>query len=71
MSPTPLIVEQIPGGFTVTERENEKRWWSVAFRGSTPTIASHLCHMVDPRSGEGKAVIEAVRMHLMMRPGNR
>lgn len=63
-----LVVERIPGGFTVSERDNEKRWWSVAFRGASPTIASHLCQKVDSRSGEGQAVVEAIRMYLRSEP---
>jgi hypothetical protein len=64
MSPQLLLVEQIPGGFTVSEAADETRWWSVAFRGTTPSIASHLCRAVDPGSAEGRAVIAAVRMHM-------
>ena len=64
MSPESLLVEPIPGGFTVSEAANEKRWWSVVFRGTTVSIASHLCRAVDPGRAEGRAVIAAVRMHM-------
>lgn len=56
-----LIVDVIPGGCTVTENGNEKRWWSVMFRGSSPRIASHLCEPVDPRSPLARRVLAAVR----------
>ena len=60
-----LIVDAIPGGFTVTEAGSEKHWWSVAFRGSTATIASHLCEAVDPRSVVGRQIVAAVRESLV------
>ena len=63
LSPTlpPLVVEEIPGGFTVVEDGNDGRWWSVAYRGTTPTIASHLCESVDPDSRIGRHILAAIR----------
>lgn len=56
-----LNVEAIPGGFTVTDADNEWSWWSVAFHGATPTIASYLCERVDPHSRLGRRILTAVR----------
>lgn len=56
-----LTVDQIPGGYTVTDTNNPTHWWSVAYRGVTPTIASYLCEKVDPHSRTGRRVLAAIR----------
>lgn len=60
-----LTVEAIPGGFTVTEADNDNHRWSVAYRGATPTIASHLCESVDPDSRTGRRILAAIRESLV------
>lgn len=56
-----LTVEQIPGGYTVTDANYPKHWWSVAYRGATPTIASYLCEKVDPHGHVGRRILSAIR----------
>lgn len=60
-----LSVEAIPGGFTVTDTGDSSRWWSVAFRGSTPSIASDRCEKIDPHSGVGRHILAAIRDRLV------
>jgi hypothetical protein len=53
-----MEVEVIPGGYIVTQGH---RWWSVAWRGATPTIVDHLREPVKPNSDTGRAVVGAIR----------
>lgn len=66
-APPPLVVEEIPGGFTVVEEGNELHWWSVAYRGAVPTIASYLCESVDPDSRIGRHILAAIREERQLR----
>jgi hypothetical protein len=66
-SDSTLSVEQIPGGYTVTDANYPKHWWSVAYRGATPTIASYLCENVDPHSHIGRRILSAIRASAVIR----
>ena len=56
-----LVVDILPGGYTVTEADNENHWWSVSLRGAYAVIASHLGHEVDPHSSLGRRILAATR----------
>jgi hypothetical protein len=62
-----LTVEQIPGGYTVTDANYPTHWWSVAYRDATPTIASYLCEKVDPHGHVGRRILSAIRDSAMIR----
>lgn len=56
-----MDVEAIAGGFIVTSGH---QWWSVAWRGATPTIVNHLRHSVNPHSETGREILVAIRSRL-------
>lgn len=59
-----LTAEPIPGGFVVTAADNEKHWWSVAYRGVTPVIVAHNFETVDPNGHLGRHILAATRKTL-------
>ena len=57
----PLVVDAMPGGFSITESGDENHWWSVIYRGSTPIITSPFCENVTTHSPLGRRILAAIR----------